>query len=444
MSVQVLFDEAGEFKLGTILEEKDATLQVEAASGRRAKVKAANVLLRFGGESLGDLLQRAEAIASDIDASFLWEVSAGAEFGFIDLAADYFGHKPSAVEAIGVAVKLHNSPMHFYKRGKGRYQAAPEENLKAALASVEKKKRQQAQIEAWVEQLKAKQLPDGWLNQVDKLLFKPDRNTLEVKAVEGACEALGADMVPARLLGEAGAFNSAEAFHLRQFMHEHFANGVHQPPEPYRMPEEIALTGEWPAIDVASLPIVEIKTFSIDDEATTEIDDAFSLTQKSDGKVELGIHIAAPALFVTPASEGEVIARRHLSTVYYPSGKVTMLSETLVQSATLKAGQRVPVLSLYLSLDTTSLNVTGTRTVLEQLTITDNLRLDALEIYFNDETVAANAVQGPYSAELLFLHRFASQLKVARGAANQNDRQDYSFRVNADHISITPRLRGGA
>ena len=40
-------------------------------------------------------------------------------------------------------MKLHSAPMYFYRRGKGRFQAAPEETLKLALAAVEKKKRLQ-------------------------------------------------------------------------------------------------------------------------------------------------------------------------------------------------------------------------------------------------------------------------------------------------------------
>ena len=37
-------------------------------------------------------------------------------------------------------LKLHSAPMYFYRRGRGRYQAAPEDTLKLALAGAEKKK----------------------------------------------------------------------------------------------------------------------------------------------------------------------------------------------------------------------------------------------------------------------------------------------------------------
>ena len=33
-------------------------------------------------------------------------------------------------------MRLHDAPMYFYKKGRGRYKPAPAEALKAALASV--------------------------------------------------------------------------------------------------------------------------------------------------------------------------------------------------------------------------------------------------------------------------------------------------------------------
>ena len=43
----VLFEEDGAFKTATVLSESDASLQVETASGKRVKIKSANVLLRY-------------------------------------------------------------------------------------------------------------------------------------------------------------------------------------------------------------------------------------------------------------------------------------------------------------------------------------------------------------------------------------------------------------
>ena len=47
-----LFDDAGKFLAGRVMAESDASVQVELASGKRVKVKSANVLLRFAAPDL--------------------------------------------------------------------------------------------------------------------------------------------------------------------------------------------------------------------------------------------------------------------------------------------------------------------------------------------------------------------------------------------------------
>ena len=72
-------------------------------------------------------------IAEEIDLDFLWEVAGQEEFGFAELGTEYFGHAPKPHEAAGLLLKLHTAPIYFYKKGNGRYKAAPEASLKAAL-----------------------------------------------------------------------------------------------------------------------------------------------------------------------------------------------------------------------------------------------------------------------------------------------------------------------
>ena len=156
--MNVFYEEDGSFKVGHVMSDIGTSLQVEAVSGKRSKIKANAVVLRFE-TALDQFLPAADRIAADIEPDFLWEVCGSSEFGCEDMAREYFGHTPSAIEAAAVSLKLHAAPMYFYKRGKGRYPAAPEENLKAALASIERKQREAAQMAGWVEQLKAGVMP---------------------------------------------------------------------------------------------------------------------------------------------------------------------------------------------------------------------------------------------------------------------------------------------
>ena len=187
--MNVLFEDDGHLKAGIVLADNDASLQVEAASGKRLKIKAGAVLLRFAEPSAGAIMADAQSLLRELDPSFLWEVSGDGEFGFDGLAREYYGAHPTPAQATAVAMLLHASPMYFYKKGKGRYRKAPPESLQAALASVERKQREAAQIAGWVAQLLAHRLPDEFAPKLPMLLYKPDKNALEWKALSAACDA---------------------------------------------------------------------------------------------------------------------------------------------------------------------------------------------------------------------------------------------------------------
>lgn len=424
---QVLFEEDGAFRVGTILAEAGASFQVEAAHGKRSKVKGTSILMRFDGQPLASFMADAARLSEPLDPQFLWEVSGGAEFGFEDLARDYFGRAPTPQEAAAVALTLHSNPIHFYKRGRGRYQAAPEQNVKAALAGVEKRRKQQEQVDGWAAELASGTLPAALAPKVDTLLFKPDKQSLEWRALEQA--AGSAATTPARLLGRAGALAGPEDYLLRRFAFEHFPAGT-------AFPDFGALDDPGP------LPESDAAAFSIDDEATTEIDDAFSLRPLEGGGFVVGIHIAAPALFFGRDHGLEAIARERLSTVYFPGGKITMLPEAAVSAATLAQGRRVPVASLYVTLDA-SLAISGTDSRVETITIADNLRLSDLDARMNEAAIASGRVEGAHGEDLFILWRFARALKAMRGAGEERpDRVDYTFRVSEGRVAIEPRARG--
>jgi exoribonuclease-2 len=425
---QVLFEEDGAFRVGTILAEAGSSFQVEAAHGKRSKVKGASILLRFDGQQLSPFMQEAQKIADTIDPQFLWEVCGGEEFGFDALAREYFGHTPSPREAAAVALALHSNPVYFYKRGKGRYQAAAEENLRAALTGIEKKRKQQEQVDAWAAELAAGRVPEAIGAHVDTLLFKPDKMSLEWRALDQAATEAG--LAPPRLLAKAGALAGPEDFMLRRFAFEFFPGGMGFP------------EGVEPLADPEGLQESGVAAFSIDDEETTEIDDAFSV-QRLEGVVRVGVHIAAPALFFARSHALEAVARERLSTVYFPGGKITMLPEAAVDRATLAAGRAVAAVSLYLDLDPDSLEVKSSESRLEWIRVADNLRLAELDARLNDEAVARGHVEGPHGDDLLLLWKFARLLKVARGAGEEKaDRPDYTIRVASGRVSIEQRHRG--
>jgi len=432
--MNLFFDESGDFKAGVAMSQQGEAYQVEMPSGKRSKVRSKDVLLQFAAPSPTEFMTDAQAIAADIDLDFLWEVAGQEEFGFAELGAEYFGHEPKPHEAAGLILRLHAAPIYFYKKGKGRYKAAPEASLKAALAGVEKK-RQQALVQAqYVEALKAMRLPEAMRPIVLQLLFKPDKNSIEYKALDAACTEL--QMAPQRLMLAVGGIPSAKDLHFSKFLFESFPKGTGFP--------EIALPS------LPELPVADVQAFSIDDVTTTEIDDAMSVTRLPDGKVCVGIHIAAPGLGIKRDDALDVIARQRLSTVYMPGDKITMLPDELVEAYTLGEGRLCPALSLYVTLDPADWSVIASETRAERVPIAANLRHNDLDAYVTEDNLAADVGDYPYKEDIALLWKWAQVLEQGRMAKResfglrpeQNNRVDFNFYVENDVVSIQRRKRG--
>ena len=430
--MHVFFEDDGQLKAGTVLADNDSSLQIETASGKRLKVKAAAVLLRYAEPAPSALIAEAQRLARDLDPNFLWEVSGDDEFGFADLAREYFGHAPAAAEAASIALALAASPMYFYKRGKGRYRKAPPDALKAALASVDRKKREGEQMAAWGDELSQRRLPDALRGKLPMLLYKPDKSALEWKALAAACDA--AHTNPVALLAECGAIPNSHDYHFNAFLAQAFPGGSAFPAQ-----------GKLPLLP--DLPVADVRAFSIDDATTTEIDDAFSVRLLPNGNHEVGIHIAAPALAIARGSPQDAIARARLSTVYMPGRKLTMLPDEVVAAFTLAEGRSAPALSLYAEVAPDG-RLVRHETRVNRVPVAANLRLDALDEAFANDLPAPS--DPPWTAELRVLWKLALSLSAVRGKADFA-RIDYSFYVDWDavveggeagQVRIVPRPRG--
>ena len=432
--MNLFFEESGDFKAGTVLTQQGEAFQVETLTGKRSKVRARDVLLQFDTPSPGELISKATSLSHQMDVSFLWEVAGEQEFGFADLGLEYFGHAPSPEESAGLLLTLASAPIYFHKKGKGRYKAAPAEILKAALAGVEKKK-QQALLQAkQVEELKAGQLPVSMAPLVNQLLFKPDKNSIEYKALDTAAQEL--QTTPARLMLSVGAISSARELHMNRFLSVCFPRGTGFP--------EIAIPAK------PQLVSADVQAFSIDDVTTTEIDDAFSVRDLGDGKIRVGIHIAAPGMGISPGDAIDKLARERMSTVYMPGDKITMLPDELVSEFTLAEGDVRPALSLYATIDTADWSVIATETVAEAVPVAANLRHNDLDEIVTEENLAAGLGEYPHKKEIQWLWQWAQTLERGRMQKResfglrpeQNNRVDFNFYVDDEIVTINRRKRG--
>ena len=444
----LLFEEAGKFLAGRVLSEAETSAQVELDSGKRVKVKAANFLLKFEKPTPAQMLSEAHAISQGIELELAWEFSPEDEFGFAELTREYFSDKATLEQQAGMLVRLFEAPHYFRRAGKGRFRKAPADIIAQALAAIEKKKQIAQQTAQWVDELSQGQCPPAVREQLYKILFKPDKNAPEYKAVVEASRAT--HLGPLELLIKAGAIDSPYQFHWRRFLLENFPKG----------------TGfgklEAPLIR-DDVPLSSARAFSIDDSATTEIDDALSVQGLGSGMVCLGIHIAAPGLAVLPGSPVDQVGRQRMSTVYMPGYKLTMLPDDVVQNYTLQEGRECPALSLYLTFDEATLEIKASETRIERVLIGANLRHDQLDAVVTAEWLEDALFQHRADPQVLqhkrpqlsFLYRLAKHQKAARevvrGKPETFNRPDYNFKLvgnegrepqGTETVQISIRQRG--
>ena len=427
--MNIFYEESGQFKVAAIVQKNDATYQVDTQHGKRTKVKANNVFAEFDGD-MAAFLENAQAQAADIDTDLLWEVCGEEEFSAEAIAEEYYGHAPTKTELAATLIALYAAPMYFYKKAKGVFKAAPEETLKQALAAIERKKQQDAQIDAWAEALKRGEMPSEIAADLKTILHAPDKQSLTYKAFTKAADELKTSAY--ELAKKTGGITSIPQYLQDGFEIKYFPKGTGFP--------------DLPLPEMPDLPKADVTAFSIDDESTTEVDDALSLTDLGNGMKRVGIHIAAPSLAIKQGDKMEKNIMERLSTVYFPGGKITMLPENWIAAFSLDAGAYRPAVSIYFDVDS-EFNVGEPTCKIEAVNIAENLRIQTIEPHFNAETGLdeAGEMMFAHHQDLIWLHQFAVALQKARGKYEPDRAPQYDYSIELDEegkVSVVRRERG--
>ena len=427
--MNIFYEESGQFKVAAIVQKNDATYQVDTQHGKRTKVKANNVFAEFDGD-MAAFLENAQAQAADIDTDLLWEVCGEEEFSAEAIAEEYYGHAPTKTELAATLIALYAAPMYFYKKAKGVFKAAPEETLKQALAAIERKKQQDAQIDAWAEALKRGEMPSEIAADLKTILHAPDKQSLTYKAFTKAADALKISAY--ELAKKTGGITSIPQYLQDGFEIKYFPKGTGFP--------------DFPLPEMPDLPKADVTAFSIDDESTTEVDDALSLTDLGNGMKRVGIHIAAPSLAIKQGDKMEKNIMERLSTVYFPGGKITMLPENWIAAFSLDAGAYRPSISIYFDVDN-KFNVGASTCKIEAVNIAENLRIQTIEPHFNAETGLdeAGEMMFAHHQDLIWFYQFAIALQKARGKYEPDRAPQYDYSIELDeesNVSVVRRERG--
>ena len=455
--MNLLYEEGGDIKIATVQSASGSgdteSWQATSLSGKKIKLKAKEVWLRFEKPEAQAVMNEANTLSKEIDLQLLWDCAPDAEFGLVDVSLEYFGAQASIPQQVALAIALQGAPVFFRRKGRGRFQRAPLEQLQAGLAALERKQKDLEQQAIWQAELVMGTFPEVLKSSATQLLFSPDKNTSAYKALIAACSESGES--PAQLMIRCGAIDSPLAYHQGMFLKAHFPGGATHN-------EGVGVDPIVYAAAIAELPIAEVQAFSIDDSGTTEIDDALSVTDLDGGGHRIGIHIAAPGLAISKDDPLDQVARSRMSTVYFPGDKITMLPDSVIEQFSLDEGASRPALSIYVDIDAAGvLNRDSLQMRAEMVPMAANLRLEDIEHLVSEESLAEETASYPYRKELAILWKAAQHLHAGRqekrivnglraeqlGVIDPNAlARDFHFQIEdldgTVRVEIIPRQRG--
>ena len=455
--MNLLYEEGGDIKIATVQSASGSgdteSWQATSLSGKKIKLKAKEVWLRFDKPQAQAVMDEATVLSKDIDLQLLWDCAPEEEFGLVDVSHEYFGAQATIPQQVSLGIALQGAPVFFRRKGRGRFQRAPLEQLQAGLAALERKQKELEQQSAWQQELVAGAFPETLKSSAQQLLFSPDKNTNAYKALMAACTETGES--PAQLMIRCGAIDSPLAYHQGMFLKAHFPNGAAHS-------QSIGVDQSAYTAAIAELPLADVKAFSIDDAGTTEIDDALSVTELEGGGHRIGIHIAAPGLAIAKDDPLDQVARARMSTVYFPGDKITMLPDSVIEQFSLDEGAPRPALSIYVDIDDEGLaNRDSLQMRAEMVPMVANLRLEDIEHLVSEESLQDEGANYPYRQELTILWKAAKHLHAARqekrvanglraeqlGLIDPNAlARDFHFQIQdvngVQRVEIVPRQRG--
>ena len=251
---------------------------------------------------------------------------------------------------------LSQDKIYFKKKG-DRYEPRPMAQvaeIKHQLNVQEQKNREKEEFTTQIKQAIAGEKIE-WsdshrirLESIEKLALDTDNSSKAaqeiLQEVGKNCDSQGAF----QLLVEIGWWSKHENLFLRRSSYPvNFSKKVLDVAQP-RLKLNLA------EADKNRLNLTHLKVCTIDDESTTEIDDGLSIEYLDNGTAKIWIHIADPTRLVDPGDELDLEARRRSTSLYLPTGMVSMFPQELATGPmSLVQGQVCSALSFGVILDET-------------------------------------------------------------------------------------------
>lgn len=303
--------------------------------------------------ALGGWRDRSILAKAEVDLATVWELYAGSSQGLdLEALAECLWDSLTSERAYSLFSALRDDKLYFKEKG-GKYEPRPQaqvDELRKQQAAVANKGRAQAEM---VARLEARFADPGAALGAEELKRLEAVKKYALWGDEAADKNAGLELL--KLLGrpqtEAGAFQllvDSGVWHRHENLDVHRA-GLTADFDPELSEAAAAVARKDPEhwVDLTAL-----STVTIDDDTTTEVDDALSVETLADGRQRFWVHIADPGRWIAPGSVLDLEARRRGTTVYLPTGRFTMFPPALAEGPfSLNPGADTPALSFGCLLD---------------------------------------------------------------------------------------------
>jgi len=445
----IMYENDGTPLIGTIIGFKKQKYQVLNNRGREIELQPIRLhrlpeslpgdlsTTEAKAKFLHDLYEGCLADSHTVDLGEIWSFvhDEGGDHPTAKLCASYYGavdlKKHLTLRLALIADKI------FFKRKDDEFLARPAETVEELRKSEESRQRKHTFQEAFVA-VCAKRLTDP------SIPFPPEA-TATIELLEDI--AAGAqhidnnrhkeakdlvNLVAERLHLELGGTREQRTIQLLEAI-GHFTENTnlalirHRPVGDFS-PESIAAAAHLPAPSislggVARRDLTGLRTVTIDDSSTRDMDDALSLERSGDG-FELGIHISDVAALIEQDSPLDLEGRRRATSIYCPDRTIHMFPDTVSTDAcSLVAGKPRAVLSCFFVIDR-NFNVISSEIVPTLITVTERLSYDEVDARLEKGDQFLND-----------LYNIASTLEAARIEKG-------AIKVHKRDILITPREDG--
>jgi exoribonuclease-2 len=301
------------------------------AAGQGHKLRPSRVEYTIGGgpyqpSEIPAFLAQTKEYLDPSSLEVAWEllVEDGASINPDELAMLLFSDQ-SPVLAYAAYLLLADDKIYFKNKG-DRYEPRSENQVKEIKHQLEIEQQREREKAQFLHHLQ--QALDGntveWsesdrprLEALEKFVLQPENNSRQASEL---LEQLGKPTTPEAafdLLVELGWWSKHENLFLRRSSYP-----VNFPKKVFEVAQSW-LASPPPDPDQNRLDLTHLKVYTIDDESTQEIDDGLSVEYLEDAQ-KIWIHIADPSRLLSPGDDIDLEARKRSTTLYLPTGMVSM------------------------------------------------------------------------------------------------------------------------